>query len=249
MVRLNDRLNDLNDAHAINLSKQPVGRGGRRSEDVHAAILRAADQLLSEKGYLGVTIEAIAARAGAGKQTIYRWWPSKADLYMELYAVLAARVMHPLDTGSVRGDLREMYRQLLTLFTTTGAGIGLAGLVAEAQSRPGFAEKLFAELVTKRRALWIKLLEKGRARGEVSKGLDLEFAVDLMSGPVWYRLLLGHAPLDALFADQLVQTLLPGLHHAPSRLNRNQGRAPKPSRPKRYSRSRSSKVARSSSSN
>jgi AcrR family transcriptional regulator len=185
----------------------------RRSDDVHEAILKAADALLAENGYLNVSIEAIAARAGAGKQTIYRWWSSKADLYMELYTVLANQVMTPTDTGSLVDDLRQIYRGLLTLFRSTGGGPALAGLIAEAQANPAFARRLFDELVTRRRAVWVEMLERACARGELPRTTDLNFAVDILSGPVWYRLLLGHAPLDDALADDLVRTLLGGLLH------------------------------------
>jgi AcrR family transcriptional regulator len=191
----------------------PPARPLRRSDDVHEAILKAADELLAESGYLNVSIEAIAARAGAGKQTIYRWWPSKADLYMELYTVLANRVMTVPDTGTLVEDLRQIYRGLLTLFRATGGGPALAGLIAEAQSNPAFAKRLFDELVTRRRAVWVEMLERARARGELPANSDLNLAVDILSGPVWYRLLLGHAPLDDSLADSLVRTLLGGLLH------------------------------------
>src|SRR5687768_10788164 len=77
----------------------------RRSKRVHGGILAAAEKLLAEKGYANATIENIAAEAGASKQTIYRWWSSKADLYIELYSSLADRDIRLPDTGSVEGDL------------------------------------------------------------------------------------------------------------------------------------------------
>src|SRR6185312_15223901 len=99
---------------------------------------------------------------------------------------------------------------LCTVFTRTGAGPALTGLVSEAQSNPKFAKILFAELVTKRRRMWLEMLERGRGRGELPAEIDLELTLDILSGPVWYRLLLGHAPLDRAFSDRLVHELLFG---------------------------------------
>lgn len=222
-------------ANRGNVSR-PFRTGNQRSENVHAAVLRAASELIAEKGYLNVTIEAIAARAACGKQTIYRWWPAKADLYMELYTVLADEIIKPADTGSIIEDLRILYRQLLTLFTTTVAGSLLAGLVAEAQSNPRLTNKLYSGLVIGRRVNWIRLLERAQKRGEIPKSFDLEFAVDVLSGPVWYRLLLGNAPLDEDFAEKLVQNLLHGFlpQKGGSRPSSGKSRAASPKKKKSW---------------
>jgi AcrR family transcriptional regulator len=182
----------------------------RRNKKKHEAILAAAESLLNERGYMSVTIEAIAARAGAGKQTIYRWWASKADVYMELYSVLATRDIQLPDTGSVEQDLCELLDRLFKLFNQTAAGPALAGLVAESQSNRELGTLLFAELVTSRRKLYRELLERGIRRGEIRRQLDIEMAIDMLCGPAWYRLLLGHAPLHRRFAKDFVHELLNG---------------------------------------
>ena len=183
----------------------------RRSASTHDAILSAAQRLIRRRGYNGVTIEAIAAAAGAGKQTIYRWWPSKAALYLELYAGLAAEQKLRFDTGSVAGDLRFFLRRLFRIYAATPARAILAGLIAETQSDRRVVNALVTHLVRGRRHLIRDVLERGRKRGEIRDGADLDFAVDMISGAVWFRLLLGHAALDNRFADKLVAQLRHGI--------------------------------------
>lgn len=183
----------------------------RRSKRTHGAILAAAEKLLAEKGYANVTIEGIAAQAGAGKQTIYRWWSSKADLYMELYSELADRDIHLPDTGSVDHDLRQLFYQLFKFFRHTGAGGALPGIIAEIQSEPGLAKAFYEVLVKSRRRLWREILDRGVERGEIKGDLNLELIVDILNGPVWYRRLLGHAPLNRRFADDLVRVVMGGI--------------------------------------
>ncbi len=188
-----------------------AGRDRRRSGRTHAAILEAATGLLDERGYNRVTVEAIAARAGAGKQTIYRWWPSKAFLFIELYRRLVPEAALSADSGSVAGDLRHLLDRLFALYAETPAKGLLAGLIAEAQSAPEVARCLQTELVEQRRTMVGALLERGIARGELRPGIVLDFSVDLLSSVVWFRLLLGQAPLDRAFAEQAVDQILRGI--------------------------------------
>jgi AcrR family transcriptional regulator len=193
------------------LRARAAPRQDRRNSSTHDAILEAAARLVRRRGYNGVTIEAIAAAAGAGKQTIYRWWPSKAALYLELYTGLAAAQKLTFDTGSVAGDLRFLLRRLFRIYAATPARAILAGLIAETQSDRRVARALVAELVRGRRHLIRGILERGRARGEIRGNADVDFAVDTISGAVWFRLLLGHAALDNRFADKLVAQIRHGI--------------------------------------
>ena len=192
-------------------SARPEPRADRRSSSAHDAILAAAQRLVRRHGYNRVTIEAIAAAAGAGKQTIYRWWPSKAALYLELYEGLVAERKLQFDTGSVAGDLRFLFRRLFRILTATPARAILTGLIAETQSDPEVARALVAHLVRGRRHLIRAVFERGQARGEIREKADIDFAVDTISGSVWFRLLLGHQPLDNRFADKLVAQIRHGV--------------------------------------
>lgn len=183
----------------------------RRSERCHQAILAAAAELLEEKGYGGVSVEAIASRAGVGKQTIYRWWPCKASVVMEAYAERVTQNLPLPDTGNVRTDLIELLGQLATVLGTTSAGRALAGLIAEAQTDLHVAQEFRTQLGDCRRAAVQILLQRGIARGELHPDLDLELAIDLLCGPIWYRLLQQHAPLNREFAIALVDQLIAGM--------------------------------------
>lgn len=183
----------------------------RRSSRAHEAIIAAAIDLAGRRGYGGAGIEAIAAAAGVGKQTIYRWWPNKAALFIEVYGRLAPAGLLAEDTGSLEGDLRALLARLSHLYVDTPAGAVLSGLVADAQAAPEIARQLRETYVVPRRSIVVGILHRAEARGEVAAGCDAGFASDLFSGAVWFRLLLGEPRLDGRFADQLIGALLHGV--------------------------------------
>ena len=198
-----------NDAQTPSSTKLPSTR--RRNERSHQAILKAVAELLEEKGYGGVSIEAIAARAGVGKQTIYRWWSSKAAVIMEAYEVeITCNVPTP-DTGKVREDLYQILRQQFTILTTTTARSAVTGLIAEAQMDPNVAQAFRQQFVACRREATRTILARGITRGELRTDLNLELVIDAIYGPVWYRLLLKHAPLDDVLAEELVNLVMEGI--------------------------------------
>lgn len=183
----------------------------RRSGRAHAAILAAAEELAGRHGYGGAGIEAIAAAAGVGKQTIYRWWPNKAALFIEVYGRLVPADLLAEDTGSLAGDLRALLARLSGLYASTAAGPILAGLVADAQASPALARQLRETYVAPRRTIVGTILDRAASRGEIAPGHDAGFASDLFSGAVWFRLLLGEPSLDDRFTDQLIGALLHGV--------------------------------------
>jgi AcrR family transcriptional regulator len=193
------------------LSPPKVPSNRRRNQRSHQAILKAAAELLQEKGYGALCIEAIAARAGVGKQTIYRWWSSKAAVIMEAYASQAAPNVPTPDTGSVKKDLCQILRQLFTVLTKTTAGAAVTGLIAEAQTDPNIAQAFREQFLESRTEATRRILERGIARGELRPDLNLELVIDAIYGPVWYRLLLKHAPLDDGFAEELVNLVMVGM--------------------------------------
>ncbi|BAY43307.1 transcriptional regulatory protein TetR family [Scytonema sp. HK-05] len=198
-----------NTEKTISVCKAPTTR--RRNYRSHQAILKATAELLEEKGYREICIEAIAARAGVGKQTIYRWWSSKAAVIMEAYSDQTAQNIPTPDTGSVREDLYQILRQLFVVLTTTTAGTAVTGLIAEAQLDANLAEAFREQFIKCRRAATRTILERGVNRGELRPDLNLELVIDAIYGPVWYRLLLKHAPLDDAFAEELVNFLIAGI--------------------------------------
>ena len=183
-------------------------RAVRRSQASHHAILVAAAAVVAEKGYFGASIEEIAARAGTGKQTIYRWWRAKPYLYLELYGLLVPMGALETDRGSLRADLVALLTRLLEHYATTPAAAVLSGLIAEAQSDPAVAEAFDAEIVRARRPLLRDPFLRARARGEIDAGFDIDFAADLFTAAVWHRLLLPQDRPAERFAELLVTSLL-----------------------------------------
>jgi AcrR family transcriptional regulator len=186
-------------------------RGRRRSERSHHAILEATRELLLERGYANVTIEGIAARAGVGKQTIYRWWPSRAALVLEAYLTGQEAVQPPAEGSSVHEDVRALLGWLIAVLAEPTGGPVVAGLVSDLQHDADLAEGFRRDVVPARREGMIAALERGRVRGEIREDVDLELAVDALHGAVFYRLLLSGEPLDAAFVDRLTDQTLAGL--------------------------------------
>ncbi len=190
-------------------------RGRPRSVTCHQAILRATMELLTEFCYAEVTMEGIAARAGVSKQTLYNWWPSKARLAMEAYAATAATRIPEPDTGSTEEDLRRLLCFTCQVLGRGEPGLGetLAGLIAAAQSDSELGNELRETLIAVRRRIATRILQRGMERGEVDPTLDLPLALDLLYGPIWYRLLLRNAPLNKTFAHEIVAHLMPRLRN------------------------------------
>jgi AcrR family transcriptional regulator len=181
-------------------------RGRPRSETARRAILAAAARLVAERGYGALTMEGIARSAGVSKQTVYRWWPRKSAVVLEALSEAAQAVAPDSDTGSLEADLRLFLRR-----TVTGAGQNapmLAAMMAEAQLDEEFGGPFLSGFLARRRDVLREILERGRARGEVGSGADLDFVVEVAFAALWYRILGGHAPLNRRFADRLSQTVL-----------------------------------------
>ncbi len=182
-------------------------RPGRpRSSTSHAAILAAALKLLRQKGYRSVTIEGIAAEAGVGKQTIYRWWPSKAAVVLEAFSrYTAGRITMP-DTGDIKGDMEALLVQAFDMLTRESGQL-VRSLMSEALLDDKFAVSMRDIFIAGRRSVLREILNKGIERGEVASGADIELTIDMVYGPMWYRLLNKHAPLDLKFAEQLSEMI------------------------------------------
>jgi AcrR family transcriptional regulator len=176
----------------------------RRSDRVRVAVLHAADDLLVERGYAGVTIEGIAARAGVAKQTIYRWWPSKFEILMDTLLEDAADALEIPDTGTVDGDLRQHLRRLARFLSAEPAGQVMLALIGQAQHDADAARAFQQQFVDERRALDLTILERGVGRGELRGDTDLDLVIDMIYGPVYHRVLLTGLPVDDRFIDRLV---------------------------------------------
>lgn len=179
--------------------------GRPRSEESRRAILTAAMDGLQEHGYAALTIEGIAARAGVGKQTIYRWWPSKADVVLDAMLDLAETRITVPDEGSLPADLSAF---LSATFRQHGQRPVLIGLMAHALLDPVFAVAFRDRFLFSRRAALRELLDRAITRGEIAADLDPELLIDVVYGVLWYRLLLDHAPLDETAGQQLASLVV-----------------------------------------
>jgi AcrR family transcriptional regulator len=180
--------------------------GRRRNDAAKAAILDATFRLLSGPGTDGLTIDAIAAEAGVGRQTIYRWWPSKGAVVADALARHARAVVLERETGSFTGDLAAFLADSFAGLENEGYADRLRQIVAEAQHDEHVAQVL-ADFTAVRRAALRTLLERGRTAGELAADADLDMLVDMAYGVLYYRLLIGHAPLDEKAARSLAAEL------------------------------------------
>jgi AcrR family transcriptional regulator len=181
--------------------------GRPRSEEAHMAILGAAIALIREVGYDAVTMEGIAARAGVGKATVYRRWKTREALVVEAIGRIVAALPDP-DTGSTREDLMVLMRATLRMYADPATGPLLSGLIAAMARSAPIAQAVRGGFAGMRRAAMRRVLERGIARGDLRAGLDVELALDLLSGPLLYRYLVSGEPVDEPLAQGAVDAVL-----------------------------------------
>jgi AcrR family transcriptional regulator len=187
-------------------------RGRPRSERARTAILEAASELLLARGLSAVSMDAVAERAGVSKATIYRWWPTKETLALDaLYTEWAAARPHPRDTGSLRGDLLSLLRPWARLAGSRPYGRVVAALLTEAQTDPVFAAEYRERFVEPRRQQAREIFRRAIERGEIPADTTVEVALDLLYGPLYHRLLHGHAPLNDRFVREVIDMVLDGV--------------------------------------
>lgn len=188
------------------------GPGRPRDPDLDDAILSATTELLCEAGFAGTTVEAVAERAGVGKATIYRRWPSREDLLLAAGDCLTGCGPVP-DTGSLRDDLVALMSQLVGILTKTPAGALLPAMVEEAARNPELRSR-FDAFVDARREPARQIVQRALDRGELRADLDRELVVDLLSGPLFLRILVTGAPIDADLPGRVVDAVLGGVASA-----------------------------------
>jgi AcrR family transcriptional regulator len=182
----------------------PKGRAPhRRDENARLAVLHAADDLLVERGFAGVTIEGVAARAGVAKQTIYRWWPSKVDILLDTLIDDASHRLAVPDIGSAVEDTRRYLRNLTRFLTKEPAGKVLLALIGEAQHDPEMARTFHHRYLDPQRKGERAMLRRGVTSGELSADLDIDAVLDALCGAILYRALMG-VPIPRTFVDRLI---------------------------------------------
>ncbi len=185
----------------------PAGRP--RSEAAHAAILEAALRLVTRRGFRAVTVNEIAAEAGVGKMTLYRHWPNKAALVMDsLLALIGNETAFP----KARSALKSLQLQLdlQVAFFRSQRGNLIRSLVAELQSDAELAVAFRERWLGPRREGVRQTIMQAISEGSIRKDLDMDTAIDLLYGPLYYRLLLGAGPLDEQFVANVYQQFLEG---------------------------------------
>jgi AcrR family transcriptional regulator len=186
-------------------------RGRPRNVETQKSILSASYDLLLENGLGTVTVEKIAERAGVSKATIYKWWTNKADVVMDGFlAATAARLPVP-DTGSVFNDILK-HATSLAQFLTSREGKIIKELIGEGQFDSGLAESYRTRYFHPRRLEAKQLLERGVQRGELRENLDLDLSIDLIYGPIFYRLLVIGENLDDVYVENLVKYSFTGIN-------------------------------------
>jgi AcrR family transcriptional regulator len=189
----------------------PAPRGRPRSERSHRAILDAANELLAERGFVDLTIEEVAQRAGVGKTTIYRRWPGKGTLVFEAFATDFLNRQPLPDTGSLRGDLLAALRAFIRVVKGTVTGRTLVGLIAEVQRDPELAEIWREGFVGRVRNQHRVMVDRAVERGEASPDTDSDVVLDLLFGAAYHRLLQSHLALSDRFAHAVVDTVVAGV--------------------------------------
>jgi AcrR family transcriptional regulator len=184
----------------------------RRNQRSRQAILTATADLLGEVGYTKLTVEAIAARAGVGKQTIYRWWPDKAAVVLDAYLALvgADQDLTVPDSGDLAADLRLVLESLADSLADPVFARRYRALLAAIQDDPELAVALRDRLVVPWLAATTKRLGAAQRAGQLGD-LDLEVAAELLYGPVYYRWLLGTGPITRAYVDTVVTMTLRAL--------------------------------------
>lgn len=181
--------------------KNSIPKAARpRSDATHKAILKAASTILKEKGYAKLTIEGIARLSGAGKPTIYRWWPSKMAILIELYDNETTKLLAIKETGSLENEVTQWFIILWDDWQNTVSGETYRSILAEIQSDPKGLEFFNQSYIPKRRAILRQILERAKARGELEHR-DLETIVDYCCGFNWYYLLTHTVPSEAAIKD------------------------------------------------
>jgi AcrR family transcriptional regulator len=192
----------------IDAGERPTGRP--RDARADRAILATTLELIAEVGIHEFRTEDVAARAGVGKGAIYRRYRSKDDLATAAVAALVSEEIAIPDTGSTRGDLLVLMRQAVELYCGSLAGRVMPNLVGAMAQKPELARAVRESFLTRRREALAVVLQRGVERGDLRPDLDVELALDVLGGPLFYRLLITGGPLDEQLAEGVADLIVRG---------------------------------------
>ncbi|MGH3033449.1 MAG: TetR/AcrR family transcriptional regulator [Gaiellaceae bacterium] len=191
-------------------------RGRPREQRVDEAIRRATLELLDEVGYGGLSMEAVATRAGVGKPTVYRRFRSKPELVFT-YTIHGLALPPTPDTGSLRGDLRALTQRIVDSLLRPGAAGALPGLLDDLARNSELAERFRASFVASERRLVREILERAVERGELARQPDVDLVHALLLGPVFSWIFLSRNPVKRGLAKQLADHVTSALEATAAR--------------------------------
>jgi AcrR family transcriptional regulator len=196
---------------------EPGSRAVGRPREARAdqAIRAATLELMAEQGVQALRVGDVAARAGVGKATIYRRFRSKDELVTDAVGGLVSEIAVP-DTGSTHGDLLALMNEAVELYSDTLAAGLMPTVVDEMSRNPEFAEIARDRFLAGRRAALREVFERGVGRGDLREDLDVELALDVLGGPLFYRLMITGGPIDTRLAANVVELILRGFAPAPA---------------------------------
>jgi AcrR family transcriptional regulator len=183
--------------------------GRPRSEQARQAILRSTSRLLQRTGFAELSIEAIAAHAGVGKATVYRWWPDKGALVVDAFASSAEDQLHFPDSGSVYKDMSRQMNQFLAILRSRRGRI-VSAVIAGGQSDPDLLEAFRERFLRPRRREAYQTLRWGIERGELPRNLDLDLVLDVLYGAIYMRFLIRHDQLSEEYIAEICRLVLHG---------------------------------------
>jgi AcrR family transcriptional regulator len=185
----------------------------RRAERSRKAILDATRELLADEGGVrALTVEAVAARSGVAKTTIYRRWRDKWELALDAVMIdMLPRFVDPVDVGDTRGELAAFVTRVVAFLSSSPYGPAMQALVSQIATDPELGRVYREQVVEPRRAQLRPVLERGIARGDLRPDIDLELVHELLVGPVFYRLLFSGAPLDRKLSTRLAAAVVDGM--------------------------------------
>jgi AcrR family transcriptional regulator len=191
------------------MSQMAKGPGRPRDEEVRKRILDSAAQLLEDRCIDQITVDAIAEQSGAGKATVYRWWPNKEAVLIEAFRERVSQELPFPDTGNFKQDVRQQLQNFAEIIYWGRRGKIFRSFIAGAQADPEIA-KAFREIwIRPRRAEARKLFERYIAAGVARPDLDPDLAVEIVFAPLYYRLLTGWGEITRDYLDSLVDTVMP----------------------------------------
>ncbi|MET7466374.1 TetR/AcrR family transcriptional regulator [Nonomuraea sp. NPDC005501] len=193
------------------MTRTPHRRGADRTE----AIMRTTLELGQEIGYSNLSMEAVAARAGASKQTLYRRWSSKGALLLDSLLSLNEPSLDYPDTGDLAADLRAQIYAAVDLLGRPPYGPLFHALVGEAQYDRRVADALNERFITPQRDKTVARLRAARDQGQLAPGFDLDLAMAILSGPLYFRLLITNEPLTHEYVDRVLDALFAGMMPRP----------------------------------